>query len=85
MPYTASAVLFADLCTCQSFDTLNNVEQVTLSAAGTARVTVSVIGANVPQGPQPYALVVSGALNASAPCGGVCQGTCESCTPLLML
>jgi hypothetical protein len=61
-----------------SFDTLNNVESavVGLDGRGVQQVTVSVIGASVPQGPQPYALVVAGALDANAACGGVCMGPC---------
>lgn len=43
-----------------SVDTLNTVEQVVLSGVQ-GEVTVRVVGKSVPFGPQPYALVVSGA------------------------
>jgi hypothetical protein len=50
-----------------SADTVNNVENVYLQSAGAGAWTVSVSGANVPQGPQPFALVVRGATAAPPP------------------
>ncbi|CAG0937082.1 Xanthomonalisin [Thermoflexales bacterium] len=43
-----------------SADTKNNVENVYLSSPAVGTWTVTVSGANVPNGPQPYALVVDG-------------------------
>lgn len=42
-------------------DTVNNVENVYVQSAATGAWTVQVSGANVPQGPQPFALVINGA------------------------
>ncbi|MCB9433950.1 MAG: S8 family serine peptidase [Ardenticatenaceae bacterium] len=44
-----------------SADTLNNVENVYVQSAAIGTWTVEVIGANIPQGPQPFALIVDGA------------------------
>jgi hypothetical protein len=43
-----------------SADRRNNVENVYVQSAGTGTWTVQVSGFNVPQGPQPFALVVNG-------------------------
>ncbi len=43
-----------------SFDRVNNVLGLTLDSAAGGTYTIRVSGYNVPQGPQPYALVVSG-------------------------
>ncbi|MBW1916360.1 MAG: S8 family serine peptidase, partial [Deltaproteobacteria bacterium] len=43
-----------------SFDRVNNVLGLSLSSAAAGTYTIRVSGYNVPQGPQPYALVVSG-------------------------
>jgi len=43
-----------------SADTVNNVENVYVQAAGAGTWTVQVAGRNVPEGPQPYALVIAG-------------------------
>lgn len=43
-----------------SFDTANNVEVVHIDAPAAGTWTIEVVGSNVPQGPQPYALVVRG-------------------------
>lgn len=43
-----------------SFDTTNNVEVVQVAQPATGDWTIDVIGSNVPQGPQRYALVVRG-------------------------
>jgi hypothetical protein len=48
-----------------SADTLNNVENVFIQAPAAGSYTVQVSGANVPQGPQPFALVVRGATVAA--------------------
>ncbi|MBB6250687.1 S8 family serine peptidase [Nitrospirillum iridis] len=42
----------------QQLDNANNVESIAITAAAAGAWTVQVIGANVPQGPQPFALVV---------------------------
>lgn len=47
-----------------TFDTRNNVEVVQVTAPERGRWTVEVVGSNVPEGPQPYALVVLGHLGA---------------------
>ncbi len=44
-----------------SADTLNNVENVYIQSAMAGVWTIYVSGANVPQGPQPFALVIDGA------------------------
>jgi len=43
-----------------SFDRVNNVLGLTLDSPGTGNYTIRVSGYNVPQEPQPYALVISG-------------------------
>lgn len=48
-------------------DRSNNVEQVTVAAPAAGTYTVAVRGQNVPQGPQRYALVVSGNLGEGEP------------------
>jgi hypothetical protein len=48
-------------------DTKNNVENVFIPSAAAGAWTVAVSGANVPNGPQPFALVVDGASTLSAP------------------
>jgi len=45
---------------CHSIDRTNNVEGVDLAAPAGGAYSAWVLGYNVPQGPQPYALVVSG-------------------------
>lgn len=50
-----------------SADARNNVENVYIQSAAAGVWTVTVTGANVPQGPQPFALVVDGALGAAGP------------------
>ena len=45
-----------------SAEAVNNVENVYVQSAAAGTWTVEVIGGNVPQGPQPYALVVDGVL-----------------------
>jgi hypothetical protein len=45
-----------------SADTINNVENVYVQSAAAGNWTVQVNGANVPNGPQPFAVVVDGAL-----------------------
>ena len=47
-----------------SADTVNNVENVYVQSAAAGNWSISVQGANVPNGPQPFALVISG--NATA-------------------
>jgi hypothetical protein len=53
-----------------SADRTNNVENVYVQSAGTGTWTVEVRGFNVPNGPQPYALVVDGADSALSTGGG---------------
>ena len=51
-------------------DQLNNVENVYVQSPTTGVWTIDVVGSNVPQGPQPYALVVSGKGTLGAPTTG---------------
>ena len=48
-------------------DTVNNVENVYVQSAAAGTWTVQVSGANVPNGPQPFAIVVRGATAAPPP------------------
>lgn len=45
-----------------SFDSTNNVEVVQVPSAATGTWTIEIVGSNVPQGPQRYALAARGAL-----------------------
>jgi hypothetical protein len=45
-----------------SFDSTNNVERVVVPQAAAGAYQLQVVGSNVPQGPQPFALAVIGAL-----------------------
>ncbi|MDO9516701.1 MAG: PGF-pre-PGF domain-containing protein [Methanosarcinaceae archaeon] len=45
-------------------DDTNNVEQVKLLSPTVGLYTIKVTGTNIPDGPQPFALVISGAINA---------------------
>lgn len=56
-----------DLLGLQGPDRTNNVENVRLAAPRAGSYTVRVKAHNVPQGPQRYALVVTGDLNGDAP------------------
>jgi hypothetical protein len=47
-------------------DDLNNVEGVDIAAPVDGTYTLEVDAANVPNGPQPYALVLSGALSSAS-------------------
>ena len=47
-----------------SADTINNVENVYVQSAAAGTWTVQVSGVNVPNGPQPFALVVDGSSGA---------------------
>jgi Subtilase family len=49
-----------------NFDRVNNVVGLTLLNPGTGTYTVRITGYNVPSGPQPYALVVSGNISMVA-------------------
>ncbi len=44
-----------------SVDNQNNVEQIAISVPETGTYTIQIHGKNVPQGPQPYAIAISGA------------------------
>jgi hypothetical protein len=50
-----------------SDDTVNNVENVYIQAPVSGSWTVQISGANVPNGPQPFALVVDGNLTSAPP------------------
>ncbi len=50
-----------------SADTLNNVENVYIQSPTVGEWTIEVNGSNVPQGPQPFALVISGEGSAATP------------------
>jgi subtilisin family serine protease len=58
MAYIEANVRGTDYST--SFDRVNNVLGLTLDNPAAGRYAIKVAGYNVPQGPQPYALVVSG-------------------------
>ncbi len=45
-------------------DDTNNVEQVKLLSPTVGQYNIKVTGTNIPDGPQPFALVISGAINA---------------------
>lgn len=62
-----------------SEDRVNTLEQVLLKSPAPGEYTVSVRAFNVPNGPQPYALVVMGASRSGTP-GAACgaAGDCES-------
>lgn len=53
------------------YDRVNNVEGIDIASAATGVYSITVRGYNVPQGPQPYALVVSGAGELSQSGGSV--------------
>ena len=48
-------------------DDTNNVEQVEVLSPSVGLYTIKVIGTNIPQGPQPFALVISGAMDHTPP------------------
>ena len=48
-------------------DNRNNVEQVELVSPSVGQYTITINGTNIPQGPQPFALVISGALDFLPP------------------
>ncbi len=48
-----------------ALDSVNNVEQVELSSPPVGLYTIKVSGTNIPEGPQPFALVISGALDVT--------------------
>jgi hypothetical protein len=50
-----------------SADAVNNVENVYLQSAPAGTYTVEISGANVPQGPQPFALIVDGEFGTPGP------------------
>jgi Subtilase family len=50
-----------------SFDRVNNVLGLTLDSPANGNYTIRVSGYNVPQGPQPYALVISGNVSVAGP------------------
>jgi hypothetical protein len=45
-----------------AFDTKNNVELIHIPQAAAGNYRVQIIASNVPRGPQPFALVIRGAL-----------------------
>lgn len=50
-----------------SADTLNNVENIYIQSPATGQWKIEVVGANIPHGPQPYALVVRGQGTLASP------------------
>ncbi|HEY3347905.1 MAG TPA: S8 family serine peptidase, partial [Nitrospirota bacterium] len=54
-----------------AFDRLNNVEGVTIPVPASGNMTVTVQGYTIPNGPQPYAIMVSGALGTPPVVTGV--------------
>ncbi|EKX36833.1 hypothetical protein GUITHDRAFT_116999 [Guillardia theta CCMP2712] len=63
----------------QSPDRVNNVEQITIPAAAGGLYRVIVVGSDVPQGPQSFALVVTGDFEQSTQCSGTltCPAGCS--------
>ncbi len=57
-----TAAIRADVQYDSSFDRTNNVVGLTLATPATGAYTIRVSGYSVPQGPQPFALVVSGGM-----------------------
>ena len=47
-------------------DSINNVEQVEIMSPTVGLYTITIDGTNIPQGPQPFAIVASGALSSDA-------------------
>lgn len=45
-------------------DSINNVEQVKITSPAIGLYTITINGANIPSGPQPFAIVASGALSS---------------------
>ncbi len=64
-PWIAANVRGVDYAT--SYDRANNVEGITFSAPTPGTYTIKVNGYNIPDGPQPYALVVSGDISQTVP------------------
>ena len=67
-----------------SFDRVNNAVGLTLANPTIGSYTIKVSGYNVPHGPQPYALVVSGAVSAATPLSTLYvsgDGTCGGKNP----
>ncbi|MCK5659925.1 MAG: S8 family serine peptidase, partial [Methanosarcinales archaeon] len=48
-------------------DSVNNVEQVELLSPSVGLYTIKINGTNIPQGPQPFSLVISGVLDDTLP------------------
>jgi serine protease AprX len=46
-----------------AFDSVNNVDAITIPTASACNWRVRVVASNVPNGPQPFALVVLGAVS----------------------
>lgn len=67
-----------------SADGVNNVENVYLQSPATGRWKVEVIGFNVPQGPQPYALVVYGQGTFSGPASTTGGGASKIYLPIVI-
>lgn len=49
------------------YDAINNVEGINIDSPSTGSYKIEVIGKNVPEGPQPFALVISGAVVEGEP------------------
>ncbi|HEU5090230.1 MAG TPA: fibronectin type III domain-containing protein, partial [Roseiflexaceae bacterium] len=64
-----------------SADGVNNVENVYIASAASGTWTVTVSGANVPNGPQPFALVVDGAGAGTAPTATPTATSVATATP----
>lgn len=64
-----------------SADTINNVENVYVQSAAAGSWTVQVNGANVPNGPQPFAVVVDGAFGVITPTVTATPSATPSPTP----
>jgi len=65
-----------------SADRLNTLEQVLVKSPATGSYTVTVRSFNVPDGPQDFALVVSGDVTESSPCQSTCGNATIECNEL---
>jgi hypothetical protein len=64
-PWITANVRGVDIST--SYDRTNNTEGITLGSPASGVYTITVNGYNVPNGPQPYALVTSGNVSLNVP------------------
>jgi len=58
--YDFAAVVYRPVSPTTSYDRVNNLEGIDIASPATGVYTLTVSGYNIPQGPQPYALTLSG-------------------------